>query len=155
MKTYLIVMIMMIAPLLVNAQTFNPPTAKMQDPLFNQWGNQRPKVLGLESVKPLSRSRIENAQIKVANEERKLVKLAREAWDMEDALKEEKEKLKNLENTPENSITPDRQKKIEKSRKQIAKSQDKLNKAKLEIDLKSKELKDMEAAIESAKLKII
>jgi hypothetical protein len=88
MKTRLIVIIIMILPLFVNAQNFNPPKPKMQDPLFNQWENQGPKVLQLETVKPLYRSRAENAQSKLAAEERKLIKLARKAWKKDDELKE-------------------------------------------------------------------
>lgn len=117
MRTRLIAMIIMILPLFVNAQNFNPPKPNMRDPLFNQWDNQGPKVLQLETVKPLNRSRLENAQTKVANEERKLIKLERKAWGKEDELKKEKENLMNLENTPESSRNPDDQKKIEKSKK--------------------------------------
>ena len=153
MRTRLIVMIIMTLPLFVNAQNFNPPKPQMQDPLVNQWGSQGPKVLQLETVKPLYRSRAENAQSKLAVEERKLIKLARKAWKKDDELKEEKENLKNLENTPENSRNPNHQKKIEKSKKQIAKFQDQLNKLKMKVDSKSKKVKDMEIAIEVAKLK--
>lgn len=46
-------------------------------------------------------------------------------------------------------------KKLKNLKKKIAKSQDKLNKVKIEVDSKSKKLKDMEKAIEESKLKII
>jgi hypothetical protein len=153
MKTRLIVMAIMILPFFVNGQNFNPPKPKMQDPLFNQWENKRPELPQTPTVKPLYRSRAENAQAKLALEERKLIKLAKKTWAKEADLKKEKENLKNLENTPENSNNPYQQKKIEKSKKQIAKSQDKLNKAKMEVDSKSKKVEDMEMAIEAAKLK--
>ena len=142
----------MILPLFVDAQNFNPPKPKMQDPLFNQWENKRPEIPQTPTVKPLYRSRTENAQAKLADEERKLIKLAKKAWEKEADLKKEKENLKNLENTPENSNNYNHQKKIEKSKKQIAKSQDKLNKAKTEVDLKSKKVEELEIAIEADKL---
>lgn len=153
MRTRLIIMIIMILPLFVNAQNFNPPKPQMQDPLFNQWGNKRPELPQTPTVKPLYRSRAENAQAKLAIEERKLIKIAKKAWAKEADLKKEKENLKNLENTPEAGNNAYHQKKIEKSKQQIAKSQDKLNKLKTEVDSKSKKVEDMEKAIEAAKLK--
>ncbi len=93
----------MILPLFVNAQNFNPPKPKMQDPVFNQWENKRPELPQTSIVKPLYLSRAENAQAKLANEERKLIKLAKKAWEKEADLKKEKENLKNLESTPESS----------------------------------------------------
>jgi hypothetical protein len=153
MRTRLIVMIIMTLPLFVNAQNFNPPQPKMQDPLFNQWENKRPELPQTPTVKPLYRSRAENAQAKLVKEEQKLIKLAKKAWGKEADLKKEKENLKNLESTPDNSNNPNHQKKIEKSKKQIAKSQDKLNKAKAEVDSMSKKVKDIEIAVEAAKLK--
>lgn len=106
MKTRLIVMIIIILPLFVNAQNFNPPKPKMQDPLFNQWENKRPELPQTPTVKPLYRSRAENAQVKLAIEERKLIKLAKKTWAKEADLKKEKENLKNLENTPVNNNNP-------------------------------------------------
>ena len=153
MRSRLIVMIIMILPLLVNAQNFNPPKPKIQDPLFNQLENKRSELPQTPTVKPLYRSRAENAQAKLANEERKLIKLAKKAWAKEADLKKEKENLKNLENTPEASNNAYNQKKIEKLKKQIAKSQNKLNNVKTEVDLKTKKVEDMEIAIEAAKLK--
>jgi hypothetical protein len=153
MRTRLIVMIIMILPLFVNAQNFNPPKPQMQDPLFNQWENKRPELPQTPTVKPLYRSRAENAQVKLAIEERKLIKLAKKAWEKEADLKKEKENLKNLENTPDAKNNPYHQTKIEIAKKQIAKSQDKLNKVKTEVDSKSKKVEDMEKAIEAAKLK--
>ncbi|MBA4276527.1 hypothetical protein [Flavobacterium sp.] len=153
MRTRLIIMIIMILPLFVDAQNFNPPKPQMQDPLFNLWGNKRPELPQTPTVKPLYRSRAENAQAKLAIEERKLIKIAKKAWAKEADLKKEKENLKNLENTPETDNNAYHQKKIEKSKKQIAKSQDKLNKLKTEVDSKSKKVENMEKAIEAAKLK--
>jgi len=143
----------MTLPIFVNAQNFNQPQPKMQDPLFNQWENKRPELPQTPTVKPLYRSRSENAQAKLVKEEQKLIKLAKKAWGKEADLKKEKENLKNLESTPDNSKNPNHQKKIEKSKKQIAKSQDKLNKAKAEVDSMSKKVKDLEIAVEAAKLK--
>jgi multidrug resistance efflux pump len=125
----------------------------MQDPSFNQWENKRPEISQTSTVKPIYRSRAENAQAKLAIEERKLIKLAKKAWEKEADLKKEKENLKILESTLENNNNPNRQKKIEKSKKQIVKSQDKLNKAKTEVDSKTKKVEDMEKGIEAYKLK--
>lgn len=143
-------MIIMTLPLYANAQKFNLPTPQMQNPFI--WGNQRPKVPEITpTLKPLYRSHVENAKAKLAREEQKLIKLARKAWKKEADLKKEKENLKNLENNPENSNNPYYQKKFEKLKTQIAKSQDKLNKVKTKVDLKSKELEDFELAIEEAR----
>jgi hypothetical protein len=155
MRERLIAVLMLILPFFVNSQNFIPPKPKMQDiPFFKPWENNRPIVLQLEKVKPLNRSRLENAQTKVAIEERKLIKLARKAWDKEDELKKEKEHLINLEKTPENTRTPDHLKKIETAKKLIAKFEAELNEAKTKVDLRTKKLEDMEKAIEASKLKI-
>ena len=84
----------------------------MQDPLFNQWENKRPELPQMPTVKPLYRSRAENAQAKLTNEESKLIKLAKKAWEKEADLKKEKENLKNLESTPQSSNNPNNQKKL-------------------------------------------
>lgn len=102
----------MILPFFVNAQNFNPPKPQMQDPLFNQWGNKRPELPQTPTVKPLYRSRTENAQAKLTIEERKLIKTAKKAWAKEADLKKEKENLKNLENTPEAGNNAYHQKKL-------------------------------------------
>lgn len=153
MRTNLLVMIIMILPLFVNAQNYNLPKPKIQVPLFNQRENKHPELPKTPAIKPLYRSRTENAQAKLVKEEQKLIKLAKKAWEKEVDLKKEKENLKYLESTRENSNDPNHQKKIEKTKKQIAKSQDKLNKAKAKVDSKSKKVEDLEIAIEAAKLK--
>lgn len=66
MKTLLIAIIIA-APLFTNGQKFTPPKPQMENPFI--WGNQRPQVLQLETVKSLSQSRVEIIKAKLAREE--------------------------------------------------------------------------------------
>lgn len=140
MRIRLVVIIIMIFPLFINAQTFNPPTRQFnQNLLFGVRDEKPPKLAELPTMKPISTlTQIEKAQAKLSREEQKLIKLARRAWDLEDDLKKEQELLKTLENTPDSSNDSDHQKRIEKLKQQIAKSQQELDKAKTEVELNSK-----------------
>jgi hypothetical protein len=151
MKTHLIIMTIMILPIFMNAQSFNPPQIRPTTTIFPMQ-EQRPQVPEImPTMKPLYRSSVENAKVKLATEERKLIKLARKAWEQEDDLKKEQENLNKLENTPENSNDPAHQKKIEIAKKQIVKSHDKLNKVKKDVESSSKKAEDLEKKIEEAK----
>ena len=145
----IILILMMTMPFFTNAQV----DYSMQLPIYDAWGRpiERPKTPQLETVKPLSLNRVEKAKAKLAREEQKLIKLARKAWDLEDDLKKEEQLLKNLENTPENSNDPDHQKRIKQTKQQITKSQDKLNKAKIDVESSSKKVEGLEKAIEEVK----
>lgn len=153
MRTLLITLKIIILPLFVNAQTFNPPTRQFnQNLLFGVRDEKPPKLVELPTMKPISTlTQIEKAQAKLEREEQKLIKLARKAWGLEDDLKKEQGLLKNLENTPEKSNNPEYQKNKENLKKQIAKSQDKVNKVKEEVELESKKVEELEKAIETAK----
>ncbi|MFB3389422.1 hypothetical protein [Flavobacterium sp. LAR06] len=147
----LVVIIIMILPLYINAQNFNPSKAQFtpRHP-FGIGDEKPPQLVQLPTMKPLSTlTHVEKAQAKLAREEQKLIKLARKAWDLEDDLKKEQELLKNLENTKDRSN--DHQKRIEKLKLQIAKSQDKVNESKAEVESESKKVEDLEKAIEEAK----
>jgi chromosome segregation ATPase len=65
--------------------------------------------------------------------------------------KKKQDNLKTLENTPENSNDPTHQKKIEIAKKQIAKSQDKLNEAKKDVESGLKKVENLEKKIQEAK----
>ncbi|MEN2399601.1 hypothetical protein GKZ90_0007425 [Flavobacterium sp. MC2016-06] len=152
MRNLLIVLILMTIPVFANAQV----DYSMQSPLpiYGQAGLpiQRPNTPKLETVKPIaSHNSVEKASAKLAREEQKLVKLADKAWKIELDLRKKQEQLKILENTSENNKTAEDQKNIEKYKKQIAESQDKLNKANTEVDLKTKEVEAYEMAVETAK----
>ncbi|MBF4467139.1 hypothetical protein [Flavobacterium sp. LC2016-12] len=153
MRIRLVVIIIMILPLYINAQSFNP--SKIQFTPRHPFGigdEKPPQLVQLPAMKPLSTlTQIEKAQAKLAREEQKLIKLARMAWDLEDDLKKEQEQLKTLENDPDTSNDPDHQKRIEKLKQQIAKSQDKVNESKAEVKSESKKVEDLEKAIEEAK----
>lgn len=137
-------------PIFANAQRFNRPRIDSPNPLFPMQ-EKSPKLPQLETVKPLSLNRVEKTKAKLAREEQKLVKLARKTWDQEDNLKKEQKQLQDLENNPKNSNDPYHQKNIDKCKKQIAKSQNKLNEAKTELELRSKKVEDLEKAVEEAK----
>nr|WP_315195233.1 hypothetical protein [uncultured Flavobacterium sp.] len=150
MKTFLTVITMLILPHFMNAQSFSPSQIKPQNDIFPMQ-ERNPRLPQMPTIKPLYRSRIENAEAKLAKENRKLTKLAKKAWKHEDDFKKKQENLKKLENIPENSDNPGYQKKIEIAKKQIAKSQDKLNEAKKDVESGSKKVEDLEKKIEEAK----
>jgi len=152
MKTLLIAIIIITFPLFVNAQNFKPPQILPSNNIFPMQ-QQRPQVPQMPTMKPPSRSRVENAKAKLVREEQKLIKLAKKTWEKEAYLKTKQEKLKNLENTPENSNDPNLQKNIEIAKKQIAKSQDKLNEVKTKMEISSKKVEAFEIAVEEAKFK--
>jgi hypothetical protein len=151
MKLHLFILIIVL-PLFVTAQNFNPPKYRppLQDQMFLMMYD-RPKPQKVEIVKPYSRNSVENAEAKLAKEERKLKKLGNKVWDIEADLKTKNKNLQLLENAPENSNDSNRQKNIEKCKKQIAESQDKLNNAKIELELSSKRAEELEKAVEDAK----
>ncbi|WP_132011686.1 hypothetical protein [Flavobacterium sp. 90] len=152
MKNLLIVLIVMIMPIFVNAQSFNPNPS--QQVLHGLMGvdERAPQLVQLPTMKPIvTLNHVEKAKAKLAREEQKLIKMARKAWDKEDDLKKEQDQLKTLENASQNSNDPDHQKKIEALKKQIAKSQEKVNQAKIEVELESKKVEELEKAIEDAK----
>lgn len=153
MRIRLVVITIMILPLFVNAQTFNPPIRQFnQNHLFGVGDEKPPKLVELPTMKPHSTlTQIEKAQAKLTREEQKLIKLARKAWDLEDDLKKGQEQLKNLEIDPDRNNNSDHQKRIEKLKQQIAKSQDKVNESKTEVQSESKKVEDLEKAIEETK----
>jgi outer membrane translocation and assembly module TamA len=152
MRNLLIVFIIITTPLFANAQSFNPSQIKPRNSPFPMNDDRPPQLVQLPTMKPISSlSHIEKAQAKLTREEQKLIKLARKAWDQEDNLKKEQEQLKILENTSESNNEPDHQERIENAKKQIVKSQDKLNKVKAEVESESKKVEDLEKAIEEAK----
>lgn len=156
MRVRLIVMIIIIIilPFFANAQNFNPSQIQPQNNVGPMGIESRPKVPEImPTMKPLYRSRLENAKAKVAREEQKLIKQAKKTWKKEDDLKTKQEKLKNLVNAAGNSNDPNIQKKIEKYKKQIAKSQDTLDKEKIKLESRSKKVEDLELAAEEAKFK--
>lgn len=83
-----------------------------------------------------------------------MIKLARKTWDKEAYLKAKKEHLIDLKNAAKNSDNSNLQKNIEKYRKQIAKSQEILDKEKIKVTLLSKKVEDLELAIEEARYKL-
>jgi hypothetical protein len=106
MKAHMIIMAIMMLPVFMNAQRFDPSQIRPPIDIFPMQ-KKYPQVPEITpTTKPLYRSRIENAQVKLATEERKLIKLARKAREQEDDLRKEQENLKNLEDTPENSNDP-------------------------------------------------
>lgn len=148
MRIRLIVMI--ILPFFVNAQNFNPPQIQPQNNIWPKGLEPRPKVPEImPTMKPLYLSRAENAKAKLARKEQKLIKQARKTWEKEADLKTKQEKLKNIENAPKNSNDLN----LQKFKKKIAKSQDKVNKAKIKLESRSKKVKDFELAIEEAKFR--
>lgn len=152
MRICFIAMMMTLAHF-VNAQVLN--SSKMQlNPLipFRNGDEKPPQLVQLPTMTPLpTLTNIEKAQAKLAREEQKLIKLARNAWDLEDGLKKEQDQLKNLENVPEKSSDPDHQKRIKELKQQIAKSQKELDKAKIEVQVSTKKVEDLEKAIDGAK----
>jgi hypothetical protein len=86
MKTLLMVIIMLILPLFMNAQSFSPSQIKPQHDIFPMQ-ERNPKLPQMPTIKPLYRSRIENAEAKLAKENRKLMKLAKKAWKQEDVIR--------------------------------------------------------------------
>ena len=154
MRIRLIVMIITILPLFSNAQNFNPSQIQPQNNVGPMGIEPRPKVPEImPTMKPLYRSRVENAKAKVAREEQKLIKQAKKTWKKDDDLKTKQEKLKNLINTPGNSNEPNLQKNIEKCKKQIIKSQYTLDKEKIKLESRSKKVEDLELATKEAKFK--
>ena len=151
MKLHLFILII-VFPLFVTAQNFNPPkyTPPMQNEMF-PWMYDRAKPQKVEIVKPYSRNSVENAEAKLAKEERKLKKLGNKVWDIEADLKIKIKNLQHLENTSQNNNDSNLQKNIEKCKKEITESQDKLNNAKVELELSSKRAEELEKAVQDAK----
>lgn len=155
MRTHLIVLITTLLSLFATAQNFDP--SKIRPNLGNPFleREKSPKVPEITpTLKPIYRSRIENAKSKLQREEQKLIKLARKTWYKEAALKAKKEQLTDLKNAAKNSDNSNLQKNIEKYRKQIAKSQEILDKEKIKVTLLSKKVAEFELAIEEARYKI-
>lgn len=159
MRKYFILILLIILPIFASAQS-NMNRMKMpQRPNFNNSAKfyiqdmqtpeseKHPKTPQLETVKPLSYTKIQHAQNKLAREEQKLIKLAEKKWTIEADLKAKQKSLQLLENdTTKNNDTD-----IEKAKKEITKSQDELNKAKTDVELSSKKVEELEKAIEAAK----
>lgn len=152
MRTFLIIMILIITPLFSNAQSFNPSGIRPKtNPLSNE-DERPPQLVQLPTMKPISTlSRVEKAKAKLEREEQKLIKLARKAWDKEDDLKKQQEQLNRLETATVNIDNPDHQKEIEKCKKQIAQSKDEFDKAKSDVEINTKKVEELEKAIEEAK----
>lgn len=70
-----------------------------------------------------------------------------------DDLKTKQEKLLNLENNLKNTNDSDYKKNIERTKEQIVKVQNELNKVKTLIESRSKKVADLEIAMEEAKFK--
>lgn len=155
MKTNLTIIITTLLSLYANAQKFDSTQIRpnLNNPLLE--GEKNPKVPEITpTLKPIYRSRIENAKSKLVREEQKLIKLARKTWDKETDLKAKKEELINLENTAKNSNNSSLQRNLDKYIKQIAIEQDILEKEKLKVEVLSKKVADFELAIEEARYKI-
>ena len=155
MKTNLTILITTLLSLYANAQKFDSTQIRpnLNNPFLE--GEKSPKVPEITpTLKPIYRSRLENAKSKLVREEQKLIKLARKTWDKEADLKAKKEELINLENTAKNSNNPSLKRNIDKYIKQIAHEQDILDKEKLKVELLSKKVADFELAIEEAQYKI-
>ncbi|UUF16121.1 MULTISPECIES: hypothetical protein [Flavobacterium] len=105
----------------------------------------------METVKPLSRNDVEKTKAKLAREEQKLIKLAEKKWQIELDLRAKRESLKNLENTSKNNNDPDYQKNIEKLKKEIAISQNKLDDAKSKQDFRAEKVLELEIMLEESK----
>lgn len=152
MRTPLIAFIIILLPLFAAAQNFDPSQYRpqVQDLLF-PGANQSPKLPQLETVKPLSRNHIEKTKAKLAREEQKLIKLAEKTWKIELDLRAKRESLKNLENTSKDNNDPDYQKNIEKLRKEIAASQDKLEDAKSKQEFRAEKVLELEIMLEESK----
>lgn len=152
MKNLFIVFTVMIMPIFANAQSFNPSQQVLLHGTVMGIDEKAPQLVQLPTMKPIvTLNHVEKAKAKLAREEQKLIKIARKAWDKEDDLKKEQDQLKTLENASQNNNDPDHQKKIEALKKQIAKSQEKVNQAKIEVELESKKVEDLEKAIDDAK----
>lgn len=151
MKTRLMVIMILTLPLFINAQSFNPSQFRPTIGAFPMEKKNPELPPKMPTMKPLNRSRIENMQVKLAKEERKLTKLAKKAWKHEVDLKKKQENLTKLENVVESNNDFNHQKKIETAKKQLTKSQDKLNKAKKDLELNLKKVEDLEKKIEKAK----
>lgn len=152
MRNLLIVFTVMIMPIFANAQSFNPSQQVLLHRTVMGIDERAPQLVQLPTMKPIvTLNHVEKAKTKLAREEQKLIKMARKAWDKEDDLKKEQDQLKTLENASQNNNDADHQKKIEALKKQIAKSQEKVNQAKIEVELESKKVEDLEKAIDDAK----
>lgn len=131
------------------AQNFNPSALmpQPQNALFPMM-DQRPKVLGLETMKPISKNYKEKMQAKLDREEKKLVKLAEKSWQIELDLRSQKTKLKTLE---DNLNDPDRDKKIEKQKQLIARIEEELKVAKAEEEISAKKVTNLQLVVEDSK----
>ncbi|MFC5681765.1 hypothetical protein [Flavobacterium sp. GCM10022190] len=107
----------------------------------------------MPTMKPLNLSSKDVAKAKLAREEQKLIKIARETWGIEANLKKEQEKLVQLEKSLKTNDNYKLLKEIETYKKQIAKSNDKLSKAKIILELRTEKVKNIELAIEELKFK--
>ncbi|MFC6264992.1 hypothetical protein [Flavobacterium panici] len=152
MRTLLLALPIILLPLFASAQNFDPSKygPQKQDLLF-PGANQNPKLPQLETVKPLSRNDVEKTKAKLAREEQKLIKLAEKTWQIELDLRAKRESLKNLENTSKNNNDPDYQKNIEKLKKEIAISQNKLDDAKSKQDFRAEKVLELEIMLEESK----
>ena len=143
--------VIFILPLFMRAQNFNPSQIKPSYDVVFPMQDRNPKLPQMPTIKPLYRSPIGNLEAKLEKENSKLTKLAKKAWKQEDDFEKKQENLKNLENTPENSTNPGHENQIEIAKKQIAKSQNKLNEAKKDVESSLKKVENLENKIEEAK----
>lgn len=160
MRRLFIVMIIITLPFFANAQqpNFIKEAAtnigkRHAESTIYPAQKQYPELPKTPFFKPHSRNRIENAEAKLIKEERKLKKLENEAQEKKDDLKIKQEKLLNLENAQKDANDFDSQKNIERTKEQITKTQNKLNKIKTLIESRLKKLADLEIAMEDAKFK--
>ena len=151
MRTRFIVLIIILFPFCVNAQIKYEGNPGVNPYAVND-NKRSPEVINYPTVKPLYRNRIEVVQAKLAKEEQKLIKLDRNAWEIQSKIKKEKENIKVIKNTSDKINDSSIQKKIENSEKKIVKYQDKLKKAKKEIDLSFKKVEDLEKAIDQVRV---
>lgn len=149
MKIQLIALLIMFLPIFAHAQADYSMQMPINDPITGR-PTYRPNTPKLETVKPLSRNNKEKAQAKLEKEERKLIKLAEKSWKIELGLREQRAKLKDVEN---NTSDPDFKTNLEKHQKLITKSEDELKEAKAEEEISSKKVADLEKAAEEAKFK--
>lgn len=147
-------LIIILLPFFINAQSFNPTKLRPSYDFGRASLESRPKQPEtLPTMKPLNLSSKDVAKAKLAREEQKLIKIARKTWGIEANLKKEQEKLVQLEKSLKTNDNYKLLKEIETYKKQIAKSNDKLSKAKIILELRTEKVKNIELAIEELKFK--
>ncbi len=152
MKLHFITTLLIILPFFASAQVYNQRMQMNQqmNAQNQKWASERDRADRQWSQQAMF-NRLQNKNSKTQkaldNEEKNKEKLEEKTTKLNADLKKQQDQLTTLENSP-NNANSDVQKNIQKTKEQIAKSEEKLNKAKTELETSSKKVESLKKEME-------